>query len=181
MKRIFAIMAAVALCFALTVHAFAVEHNGNELPDIESVWTDKELYPAAFCVYQPQNGSYKLVLCSEVGIATKNSVQYVGPFVTYYVGIDSSWRHLSEGGEGVKRAENQVNFLWSSQPLLNNKGDVVFQNPPAFVLESAIPAESLTGSLDWVLAALPIILPVVAGLFGVRKGIAFLISRIRGV
>ena len=48
-------------------------------------------------------------------------------------------------------------------------------------LVSAVPVESLTGALGEVLGVLVVALPVIAGLFGIRKGIAFLLSRVRGV
>lgn len=182
MKRIFAIIAAVVLCFALTVPAFAVDYNGTELGGFEYLWTDKDKYRSAV-IFDLGDGFYRLYLCDSVRNGSDGDIEVHAPYIIYDYdsNFDSSWEYFRGPVEdGLTSADNS-SFVWSSSPINDSNDDLEFEDPPSYVLENAIPNESLTGALSEVMSMLAVALPVVAGLFGIRKGIAFLIGRIRGV
>lgn len=182
MKRIFAIMAAVVLCFALTIPAFADEYNGIALPSIHSV-AGIDDFERSF-VYLDESKYYLVLYDSVEYVSSSGNVTPSGGHVTYSASSgDTAWTFW-----GVDKFEaiQSPSIVWSSDIIygkdgnvLVDKGDVVFEDPLP-ILSSVIPAHSLSGALGEVAGLLIYVIPALVGLFGIRKAIAFVMQRVRG-
>lgn len=115
-------------------------------------WID----PTADFLYARSNGTHE-VYCPNCGGV------YTGLFA-----LDPMWDYECSG-DGCRTCTR-----------LRIDKDIVSSDFVA-VLPDAIPSESLWGALSEVSSLLIWVIPAVAGLFGIRKGVAFLVARIRGV
>lgn len=182
MKRIFAIMAAIVLCFSLTIPAFADEYNGIALPKIQSV-AESDNFERSF-IYLDESKYYLVLFDSVEYVNSAGNVIPSGGHVTYSASVgDAEWQYW---GVDMFEAIQSPSIVWTSDVIygkdgsvLVDKGDVVFDDPLP-ILSSVIPAHSLSGALGEVVGLLICVLPVLVGLFGIRKGIAFLMQRVRG-
>lgn len=102
-------------------------YNGVELPDIESVWTDKEAYPAA-AIYLTGEGVYTFVAgesWSADGIF-KDTVgvrlfQVGLKFIRYSL-IDGAWSYRDSGSNGCAPTTD-CTVLWANTDLYSDKAN----------------------------------------------------------
>lgn len=77
-----------------------------------------------------------------------------------------------------------MRFLTSKKPIYyNNYPDIVYFEPASdsvAILPTVTTADSMRGALGEVLGMVVIVVPVVVVLFGVRKGVAWLLACIKG-
>ena len=98
-------------------------YNGVELPDIESVWTDKETYP--YAVLLSYEGMTLLGLFSAETYVKSNMMAVpIGTSEALYM-FDNGWNLT---GEDVTDTEVSVvpsaSFFWSNHDILNTDGTV---------------------------------------------------------
>lgn len=184
MKKFFVFLVTVIMAVScMLVPAFAVNHNGIELPDPATVWTDKEKYTSA-CVYLTPDGYYQLVLSAGPFDGSKSSGLVCSGLHAFYT-FDENGSSWSLDWEMDMALDYPVSeYIWSSKPILDTSGNVIFESPLAEavpVLPSVVSGGSLTGVLGEVTSLLIWVIPAVIGFFAVRKGVAFLIARVRGV
>lgn len=181
-KFVFFFLTVIMVVSCMIVPAFAVNHNGNELPDPASVWTDKDKYPSA-CIYLAPDGYYQLVLSAgHFDGSNPSGLACSGLHAFYTLSEDGlSW---SFGWEMDMPLDYSVGeYIWASEPVLDILGNVIFESPLAedtAVLPTVVFGGSLAGVLGEVMSLLVWVIPAVVGLFGVRKGVAWLLARIRG-
>lgn len=86
MKKFITLLMVVALIVAMSVPAFAstMSYNGQVLPDIDTVWTDKETYPYAFIRYS--SGSViSLIVSMQPWYVNSSGTKAYTKTSTYYV------------------------------------------------------------------------------------------------
>lgn len=103
-------------------------YNGVKLPDIDSVWTDKEAYPYAYILYVPLDDVYLFAAASVVSSVIDNNLLYSSngnAFGYVYFGADS-WVFETEdhviAGEGYGFEGFEI--VWSSYDILNSDNSV---------------------------------------------------------
>ena len=109
-------------------------YNGVSLPDINTVWTDKETYPYAY-IQNPSPGVYFLRLCAKKGTVRPN--EQVGPLmrcieiipVTTYT-LKGFWKYSYEYNEETEDVDRtsftMESVVWSSYDILNEDGTLYF-------------------------------------------------------
>lgn len=97
-----------------------VSYNGVTLPDIESVWTDKESYPDA--VIYLKNGVYKFAFG-----------QFYSPYIYYgeycfqlshwvlYTGTDEGWIYDTKGYSTLQPSVSTTTVIWTTHDLYDNE------------------------------------------------------------
>lgn len=103
-------------------------YNGVELPDIESVWTDKETYPYA-CIFDQNSNLYKtelfLALTSEPIYSDGTNFICPGKSIRYFIDVDSAdvtyhvWGHsfISNSDYSLFSDDMPQRFYWSNYDL----------------------------------------------------------------
>ena len=189
MKRLFTFFAVLGMtCVLLTISASAVTFDYSELP----------LDDSSFYLYL---GDEMMAYCYVVPAGEPRPYYYVdsdGIERIYFSKVDVYWNMGSWELEtaGITDYAMAWHLDWYpevevSHNLYDLDGNVVCagiypdytDDPelPTAILPSAIPNGALGRVLSEVIQLVVIVIPVVAGLFGIRKGISFLIGRIRGV
>lgn len=99
-------------------------YNGVELPDIKTVWTDKETYPYAVIVLI--EGVTVVHFTSAVTYSNSNFWACpVGTAYTLYVLENNSWRFAYEGVAAVEISGTPTSaIIWTSHDILNTDGTV---------------------------------------------------------
>ena len=109
-------------------------YNGVSLPDINTVWKDKETYPYAF-IDRGSTGGYILRLCGKKGTVLPNEqgvplirVSKIIP-VTVYT-LQGFWKCSHEYNAGTEDVD-RISFvigspLWSNYDILNEDGTLYF-------------------------------------------------------
>ena len=102
--------------------------------------------------------------------------QYVGIsfFVTEKEGIVTSSLMFSDSGSGIDSVDQ---IVFSSCDILNSDGEVVFQKTPVGVQSTLVPIVQqapLEETTKEIVGILPIVLIILVGLIGLRKGLALL-------
>lgn len=120
MKRFFSLLTVFVLAFALAVPVGASGvtkvYNGVQLPDVDTVWTDKSTYKYAaiensnkgylLTLYGDFTGAYRYPLVDDYYIYGEGS-----PYVNYVASGDS-WTVNNSGSGASRLAESD--YLWSS-------------------------------------------------------------------
>ena len=119
--------------FSVTVYAATseLEYNGVLLPDINSVWSDKNTYPYAVIYFASK---YRVVFTSSL---TFEADQYVAKAPYILFSLDgSSWVRTQQSTSGGLVFGSTL--LWSSSDISSN-GSVIFPASPAPVDPNAPP------------------------------------------
>lgn len=100
-------------------------YNGVMLPNINTVWTDKETYPYAFVVESTMAaGVFELFCCSEPFVWDGEGVNASGVLISSYAWTSSvsSWQVIVENVEWDQTYVTPL--VWSSYDFLNTDGTV---------------------------------------------------------
>ena len=121
--------------FVLCVTAFAAEtqmylYNGVELPDINTVWLDKETYPNAL-IARTSTGTVYLYVCLDAGDiysredggTSYNAYKVYAPFAMYRLSNDS-WKLLNSYASDMPFRLSIYTPVWSTVDLLNEDGSI---------------------------------------------------------
>lgn len=189
MKKIFCL---VLLVLCMTSTAFASDF--NEIP-LEEVYPAIPDVPYSYAFYRGEY-PYYLFLVPE-GKPLPTVIEMNGTKVLHFEYFDSYWAWGDEWEVEASGVEDwsveivpyQASPMYSSHTIYDLDGSIVFKgdstsndvSSESGAISSAIDGNSLGGALTEVLSMLVYVIPVVIGLFGIRKGISFLIGRIRGV
>lgn len=203
MKKFVVLIATVCMAFACMVVSASAVSIPKEFGDIHP---DRDLggnpvYDYIFMQYGDNYGLF--ILTGPYGVEQPDNPRfaYAGNKFTvqavnanelsvyqyeYYEGHLEFW-----GSASVSSVFVPTNgYLASKYDILDSRtGQLVYETPPIElpsgvgepVLPDAVPPSSLTGALSEVTSLLIWVIPVVIGLFAIRKGIAFLFARFRGV
>lgn len=104
-------------------------YNGVQLPDINTVWTDKETYPYAV-IRQMADGSYCLYLCSAVATYGKTLVSYyakypTGSYCISYNCSGDSWISDTQwlpSSSTITVGDSNNPAMWSNHDIMNTDG-----------------------------------------------------------
>lgn len=119
----------VAFSFALVSPVMAAEietylYNGVELPDINTVWTDKSNYPCAV-LYQRSDGFTALMVYASVaGYSPSGDLIYYGPYVRYKLN-GGIWEHTSTQASTIGFSTTLTPF-WTNVDITRTDGSGLF-------------------------------------------------------
>lgn len=177
MKKLFVLFVAVMMAVAgMVIPASAAEHDYPEFPEDD--------YNYAFVAYR-EDGTYRLFLVdsAEQPLCDGSVILLGSCFIYECPPWESKWMSLGDFPDMTVFLEDEP-VIWASHDVYDYDGNLVVKatsgsvsNSP--VLPTVTTADTLTGALKEVTGLLVIALPVVACLFGIRKGIAWLIGLIR--
>ena len=92
----------------------------------------------------------------------------------------SSTSIVHEGGKSISRSPNYTSFIQGNYDIVDSESGEIYYTVPTVptVLEVATKGVTLDGVLSEVVNLLPVVLIVVVGLIGIRKGIRFIKSNL---
>lgn len=131
-----------------------VTYNGVTLPDIESVWTDKETYPYAFIIYNTAYACYRLFFFN-------GSISWDGAYVFYFSGaysyytlVDGAWTFSDSQDSGYHQHNSDGNWNWSNFDLKGYSSDDLYfaASDP---VKSYTDPDVFVGDVGYVGAVLP--------------------------
>ena len=98
-------------------------YNGVELPNIESVWTDKTAYPYATILYSASKNRYNLWLTSKQWTVTGLLSLSAGTSSYVLYASDGSWlfNFKSSGSQSESGSP-----IWSSYNVLDSNGNIIY-------------------------------------------------------
>lgn len=102
-------------------------YNGVELPNIDSVWTNKVTYPYAVIVYY-YSAWYELYLTTDVATVTSTAFKRAGGAVyKFTTGTSSEWEYQNTtGSSSGPLGANMINLVWSNHDILNSDDNSVY-------------------------------------------------------
>lgn len=118
-------------------NSIAYLYNGVELPDINTVWTDKATYPCAIITRAITDGTYFLDVCGDKPYYTEQSHSTDGyvptviapkPFKSFaYVG--GSWvLSIEDTGYGAALRTGTFELIWTNVDVMNKDNGSVYFN-----------------------------------------------------
>lgn len=104
-------------------------YNGVELPDINTVWTDKETYPYAVIVKRLIARMYYLYFSQNAPTVTNSVISITGDSLYYhtYISGGTEWAggsSVSDVSWELGTAMNDSQVKWSNHDILNTDGTV---------------------------------------------------------
>lgn len=117
--------------------SIAYLYNGVELPDINTVWTDKATYPCAIIARGIPNGTYYLTVCGDKPYYTEQSYGTEGyepivvapkPFKGFSC-VGGSWvLNTEDTGYGAALRTGTFELIWTNVDVMNKDNGSVYFN-----------------------------------------------------
>lgn len=117
--------------------SIAYLYNGVELPDINTVWTDKATYPCAIIGRGIPNGTYYLTVCGDKPYYTEQSYGTEGyepivvapkPFKGFSC-VGGSWvLNTEDTGYGAALRTGTFELIWTNVDVMNKDNGSVYFN-----------------------------------------------------
>lgn len=97
------------------------------LPDINTVWTNKETHPNAYIIDYSSEGFIELDLCQGLTVDNKQSTYITFPGLTYRLSPDSNeWVLFENVTESKTSMWNYYPLIWASVDV---PGDIAASDP----------------------------------------------------